>query len=178
MSSTSFNDLTNNMQSLLATSSEGVNLAIGYDNALINLGSQLDNCKDEVEEFKDALSGNNEEAIKAARVSLALGVNAGEMAKKYDLDADALESLAKVIRSAGSEIDGLSDDIKTNSRECIEIAKDISRFDKAVVSITKNYKNWSKALKSGNSQDVADSIVEMQEAYGDLLDLDGSKFSN
>ena len=178
MSSTSFNDLTNNMQSLLATSSEGVNLAIGYDNALISLGSQLDNCKDEVEEFKDALSSNNEEAIKTARVSLALGVNAGEMAKKYDLDADALESLAKVIRSAGSEIDGLSDDIKTNSRECIEIAKDISRFDKAVVSITKNYKNWSKALKSGNSQDVADSIVEMQEAYGDLLDLDGSKFSN
>lgn len=178
ISSNSLDSLNENLNYLNQNSSEGVNFTEGYNSALMSLGLQYDNCTEEVDNFQKALKSNDAQTIQNAHDALLLAVRTGELAKKYNLDTDALESMSKTIKSSGSKIKGLSDNVKDCDEECVEIAKDISRFDKAVVSINKNFDKWQKALKSDNLQDLAESMSEMEDAYSDLLDIDGSALSS
>ena len=93
-------------------------------------------------------------------------------AEAFGLDADEFENLSEMIEESGSAIAGLSDDLKGNEREANDVAKALLRYDKAVKSITENSEDWMKTLKSGNLQDQAAIIDDLEAAYADLLDLD------
>ena len=59
------------------------------------------------------------------------------------------------------------------------MAKDQLRFDRAVVKAADNMDTWTKDLKvaAKTGHLVAESADGMAEAYGDLLDIDGSELS-
>lgn len=140
---------------------------------LINLASKLDNCKEEIADYQQALRSGNQEQKKAARDMLLLSTASGEMAKKYGLSADAIESYAKELKASGKYAN-------VNGRELAEMAKDQQRYDRAVVSGQKNLQKWNKDLqlakKTGHV--AADTIAELADAYGDMLDLDPGEFSS
>lgn len=93
-------------------------------------------------------------------------------AEAYGLDPETFESLSDSIKESGSAIEGLSDDLKDNEREANDVAKALLRYDKAVKSVVDNSKDWMKVLKSGNLQDQAEIMEDLETAYADMLDLD------
>ena len=93
-------------------------------------------------------------------------------AEAYGLDPETFDSLSDSIKESGSAIEGLSDDLKDNEREANDVAKALLRYDKAVKSVVDNSKDWMKVLKSGNLQDQAEIMEDLETAYADMLDLD------
>lgn len=144
-----------------------------YAEALTELASQYDNCTNEVEKYQKALKIGNTEQIKAAETALQCSIRAGELGEEFNLSADSIERYAKEMKESGKYS-------KANDAELIELAKDQLRYDRAVKSAIDNLKDWKKALaeatKSGHLD--AESAQEMAEAYGDMLDIDGSDLSN
>ena len=94
-----------------------------------------------------------------------------------DVDEEELERLSDYISDNAEEIDGLSDHLKTCRSEAKKVAHAILRFDDAIQDVTEHYDDWSDALKKGTMQDAANAAAEMTDAYGDLLDIDGSQLS-
>jgi polyhydroxyalkanoate synthesis regulator phasin len=95
--------------------------------------------------------------------------------------------LAETCDATGEDLEYLADQIKnsgkvaqTTAKAYVEMAKDQARFDKAVESSIKNYDDWLEELQAGQETGVvaAETIGEIREAYGDLLDLDGSDLSS
>lgn len=99
-------------------------------------------------------------------------------AEAHGLDPEAFEELSEMIEESGSAIEGLSDDLKGNEREANDVAKAIMRYDKAVESVNENSEDWMKTLKSGNLQDQAAIMDDLAEAYGNMMDIDGSQLSD
>lgn len=144
-----------------------------YNNALISLGSKYENCTTEVERFQIALQNNDKTQITAAENELEAAIAAGELAEKYGFTAEELERYADELKISGKYE-------KASSKELVEMAKDQKRFDKAVISAQSNMDKWNKDLqvakKTGHL--VSETATEMAEAYGDLLDIDGSSLSS
>ena len=157
-----------------------------YNQGLIALGSQHENCSTEVERFKaaleaekEALEEGNEAEIERAELqkesahdNLILSTRAGELAEQYDLTAEEIEEYAKQLKNSEKYQDIVGS-------ELAEMAKDQLRYDKAVQSTTKNLSKWQTALKAAAQTGflATDSAEEMRQAYGDLLDLDPEQFS-
>lgn len=178
-----------------------------FADGLINLASQYDNTSQEIENYKRALENiapelerankleeesknlpseaaaakkKEAEAIreaanaktKEAEESLVLSTRSGELAKQHNLDAKAVEQYAKELKASGKYQNA-------NGKALAELASDQLRYDRAVTSASKNMKNWEKALKTSAKTGhlAADSAEQMGEAYGDLLDIDGSSLS-
>lgn len=91
--------------------------------------------------------------------------------------ADGLQKMAEASEGAALGSEGLSEDLIDNADAAAEVAKEIKRYDKAVESVADNYEDWSDALESGNLEDQTKAINEMEEAYGNMLDIDGSQLS-
>ena len=88
-----------------------------------------------------------------------------------------LSELADYIQKNAKEIDGLSDHL-IDCREAAEIvANAIIRFDDAIQDVTENYDDWMTALESDSMQAHLRVAKDLQKAYGNLLDIDGSKLS-
>lgn len=144
-----------------------------FASALINLGSQYENCSNEIAEYQAALAKGDKEQINAKQSALELSVRAGELGKKYGLTTDEVEQYAKELKESGKYT-------KANEKAFAEMAKDQLRYDKAVVSASKNMSKWKNDLKTAAKTGhlAADSAKEMADSYGDLLDIDGSQLSN
>ena len=140
---------------------------------LINLASKYDNCSKEVIAYQNALRIGNTEQIKTAETALQCSIRAGELGEEFNLSADSIERYAKEMKESRKYS-------QANDAELIELAKDQLRYDRAVKSAIDNLEDWKKALaeatKSGHLD--AESAQEMAEAYGDMLDIDGSDLSN
>lgn len=89
--------------------------------------------------------------------------------------ADALQEEAKATEGAALGSDGLSEALIDNEAAAAEVAKEILRYDKAVESAQEHMEDWEAAIDSGNLMDQADIVEELQDAYGNLLDIDGSQ---
>lgn len=139
-----------------------------YVNQLQVLATQYENCADELANYQRALEEGNEEAANAADAALHGAIRAGELAKQYDLSAEAIERYAEELKDSGKYTDA-------SSKALVEMAKDQLRFDRAVENSRKNMKQWKQdlqiAAKTGHL--ASESAEQMAEAYGDLLDIDG-----
>nr|DAG27273.1 MAG TPA: minor tail protein [Caudoviricetes sp.] len=159
--------------SQITDETDGSVLYSSIASGLINLASKYDNCSKEVIAYQNALQIGNTEQIKAAETALQCSIRAGELGEEFNLSADSIERYAKEMKESGKYS-------QANDAELIELAKDQLRYDRAVKSAIDNLEDWKKALaeatKSGHLD--AESAQEMAEAYGDMLDLDGSNLSN
>lgn len=102
---------------------------------------------------------------------------AEDYADAYEIEEEAFESLVKKLHENTDAFEGLNEELETNGDLAIEVAKDILRFDKACESVKDSSEDWMKALKSGNIQDMSEAMDEMADAYGNLMDIDGSLLS-
>ena len=140
------------------------------DNADIRLDSLTPEDEAAAEARKKAaeLAQAEEEAAKAAE----------DAADKFDLEADILKRTSKHISDMAESSDELADSLKEDRKEATEIAKDLERYNKALKSVKDNQEKWEKALSSGKYQDYVEVASDMADAYGDLLDIDGSNLSD
>jgi hypothetical protein len=74
-----------------------------YGQALLKLAENFENCKDEQEAYREALASGNEETVKAAEIALEASIEAGELAEKYNLNADEIEDYAKRLQSLNKD---------------------------------------------------------------------------
>ena len=102
-----------------------------------------------------------------------------------DVDTEQYENLTKLIQSMAEASDDnregaqeFSEDLKDNEKAAKKVAEAILRYDSAVEDVKKNSKDWMKILKSGNLQDMAEIMDDLQNSYEDMLDLDGDVLSD
>lgn len=172
---------------ILSLSNQNITIDYGsYGEALTNLASKYETCANESARFNMALrdmesalaSGdqtlidNAESVLENAQNTLEASIMAGEMAEKYNINAEAIERYAEEIQNANTEM-------QYSDKALVQMAKDQLRFDKAVNNAAENMEDWTKDLKVAEKTGhlVSETAEEMAEAYGDLLDIDGSQLS-
>lgn len=143
-----------------------------YTNKLTELAGNYDSTSDELERFNSALGTGNDVLINNAISALELATQAGYLAEQTDLAAEDIERYAKELQASGEYTEA-------NGAELAEMAKDQLRFDEAVNSTVDNLETWQKDLEvaAETGHLVTDTANEMAEAYGNLLDMDGSDLS-
>ncbi len=134
--------------------------------ALINLGSQYDNCTTEIENYQKALQGSSEEAMKAAEEQLRAAITIGEASEKYGLDANTVELQAKALQSVNKDMN-----LSAEAAAYLAIAN--QRMNKGVDALSDNLEDWTKKLKKATkgSMDYAEVAAEVEGALKDLLGL-------
>ena len=135
-----------------------------YDKGLQNIATKYENTNDELNDFRDALQSGDKEQIKAARNMLELATRSGELAEETGFSAEELENQAKALKNTGKYT-------QANGKALAEMAKDQLRWNKAVDKAKNSMDDWKKAIQKGN---VAEYMDEIKEAYGNMLDIDGS----
>ena len=143
-----------------------------YANKLTKLAGNYDSTSDELERFNSALGTGNDVLINNATSALELATQAGYLAEQTGLAAEDIERYAKELQASGEYTEA-------NSAELAEMAKDQLRFDEAVNSTVDNLETWQKDLEvaAETGHLASDTANEMAEAYGNLLDMDGSNLS-
>lgn len=134
--------------------------------ALINLGSQYDNCTTEIENYQKALQGSSEEAMKAAEDQLRTAITIGEASEKYGLDANTVELQAKALQSVNK-------DMNLSAEAAAHLAIANQRMNKGIDALSDNLEDWTKKLKKATkgSMDYAEIAAEVEGALKDLLGL-------
>ena len=95
-----------------------------------------------------------------------------------DVDLDTLQALKDLIQQTATSSDDLADSLEKDEKAARNVAEEILRFDDAIQDVVKNYDDWMKALDSDTLGDDAAIIADLSDAYGDLLNLDGSTLSD
>lgn len=134
--------------------------------ALINLGSQYDNCTTEIENYQKALQGSSKEAMKAAEDQLRTAITIGEASEKYGLDANTVELQAKALQSVNK-------DMNLSAEAAAHLAIANQRMNKGIDALSDNLEDWTKKLKTATrgSMDYAEVAAEVEGALKDLLGL-------
>ena len=143
-----------------------------YASALISLGEQYDNCKENVNRFKEALDSGNGAQIESSRALLEGAIRAGELAEQYDLNAEELERYADQLQLQNKNSN-------LSHKALVELAKDQKRYDRAVKSASENMETWNDAIKTFQKGGMisSETLEDMAQCYGDLIDVDGSELS-
>ena len=143
----------------------------GYDEALIKLASQYDNCTEEIKEYQTALRSNNIDQVEAAASALELAISIGEAAKQYNLDAEATENYAK----------RLAKNLGIDEKAAANLAVANQRLDRGLLSLNENLEDYQEALKK-NSKNSAEWSKAMDSIKTDLADVfnlaDGNMLSD
>lgn len=132
-----------------------------YGEGLISVASQYDNCAQEIEKFKIALSNGDEAVIEKTEDLLRASIAIGEAAEKYDIDAEAAEIQAKQLAKA----------YNLNAEAAAKMAINNARMNKGVESLVDNWSDWKKALKATDKTtlDYAKAVKETTAAIADLV---------
>ena len=85
----------------------------------------------------------------------------GEAAEKYGLEAKEVEVQARQLAKA----------YDLDAEAAAKLAINNQRMNKGIITLAENWKNWSKALKASDktSLDWADAAVECTAAIADLV---------
>ena len=92
----------------------------------------------------------------------------------FDVDAQELEQLTNELQNTSEEDEVFSENLRTNAVLAQEVAESILRYKDAISDLSENYDDWYDILDDGDPAEIFD---ELQDAYGDLLDIDGSQLS-
>lgn len=142
-----------------------------YGQALMNLAENYGNCAEEAEAYSAALLTGDEATIKAAQSALELSVEIGEMAERFNLDAEETENYAK----------RLSKSLGIDERAAAKLAVANQRLDRGLLSLNENLEDYQKSLKtnSKNSAEWSKTMDALKTDMADMLNLaDGSMISD
>lgn len=130
-----------------------------YADNLMRIADGYENCAKEVEAYQLALA--NGEGVEEAQAVLETAVMIGEAAEKYGLEAKEVEVQARQLAKA----------YDLDAEAAAKLAINNQRMNKGIITLAENWKNWSKALKASDktSLDWADAAVECTAAIADLV---------
>lgn len=130
-----------------------------YADNLMRIADGYENCAKEVEAYQLALA--NGEGVEEAQAVLETAVMIGEAAEKYGLEAKEIEVQARQLAKA----------YDLDAEAAAKLAINNQRMNKGIITLAENWKNWSKALKASDktSLDWADAAVECTAAIADLV---------
>lgn len=130
-----------------------------YADNLMRIANGYENCAKEIEAYQLALA--NGEGVEEAQAALETAVMIGEAAEKYGLEAKEVEVQARQLAKA----------YDLDAEAAAKLAINNQRMNKGIITLAENWKNWSKALKASDktSLDWADAAVECTAAIADLV---------
>lgn len=151
------------------------NQTMDYDTRKAIL-DEINRLGDDTEDFAQAM-GDAAENAKEVEDAMALQETLDEGALA-GIDSKEILELGEHIQDIADDNEDLADSLEDDAAAAAEVAKEIKRYDKAVEDVTDNYDDWMDALESGNLEDQAEAFEGMEDAYGNLLDIDGSQLSD
>lgn len=110
---------------------------------------------------------------KEIKISAEIENLAQSKATQADLDPEEIEIYAKQLHNM--------EEYANYSAEAItDLAIAQKRFENACVNVTKDIKTWKQELNKATKEAIIsrETYVGLQEAYGDLLNIDGSKLTD
>lgn len=134
-----------------------------YGEALVTLGGNFDNCKKEIEEYRQALLTGSDAQIAAAQTALEASIQIGELSKKFDFDADATENYAKRLKAADKEQ-------KMTLATAGKLAIQNQRLDRGLSNLNDNLEDYKKSLAQNDKQS-AEWSKTMDSVKTDLADI-------
>lgn len=141
---------------------------------LVELASNYDNCTEEIEAFNLALYSNDEKAIDTAVANLELAVSIGELAEKYDLDAESVENYAERLEDSNKELN-------LSKRAAVDMAVASQRLDRGIGNVNDNLEDYKKILKDDNklSAEYSETMDDLKDNLADIFNVaDGNMFSD
>ena len=145
-----------------------------YGQALLNLADNYSNCAEEAEAYNIALASGSESEIKAAETALEAAIEVGELAKKYDLNAEELEDYSKRLKD-------LHKDSNLSAKDANKLATANMRLDRGMANLNDNLKDYRKALDSTNkgSAEWSKTLSALKTDLADMFNIaDGSMLSD
>ena len=135
---------------------------------------------DAVSQAKDQTNGLDEKtaSLQEKAKMLKEQLHDAMFPRDEDIDESALNSLAKNLQQLAPNLDGLSDELKQDADTAEDVAEAFLRFDNAIEDVVNHYDEWSQILKNGSEVEKTTAIQGLKDAYGDLLNIDGSALSN
>ena len=130
-----------------------------YADNLMRIAEGYENCAKEVEKYQLALA--NDDGVESAQAALETAIMIGESSEKYGLEAKEIEVQAQQLAKA----------YDLDAEAAAKLAINNQRMNKGIVTLAENWKDWSKALKASDktSLDWADAAVECTAAIADLV---------
>ena len=144
---------------------------VEYGEALMNLATNFENCTNEMAEYEKALMTGDSAQIEAAQSALELAIGIGEMAEKYNLDAQETENYSK----------RLAKSMGIDEKAASKLAVANQRLDRGLLSLNENLKDYQKALTKNkkNSADWSKAMDSLKTDMADMLNLaDGNMISD
>ena len=128
--------------------------------SLLNLASQYDNAADEAARYAEVIKYGTQEEIAAAEATLKLAIHIGELSEKYGLEANNVETQAKLIAK----------EYNISAKAAANLAIKNQRINKGVLALNENFKTWNKTLIEADhkSTDYADALNQANVALADL----------
>ena len=128
--------------------------------SLLNLAFQYDNAADEAARYAEVIKYGTQEEIAAAEATLKLAIHIGELSEKYGLEANNVETQAKLIAK----------EYNISAEAAANLAIKNQRMNKGVLALNENFKTWNKTLIEADhkSTDYADALNQANVALADL----------
>lgn len=131
--------------------------------------------KDKAADVDGELKKNLEEQEKIAeQIKLSEPVDSDVDAGELDAMRERLQENTEAFEKDGEKI---SETIKTSEADAQELAESFLRFNNSIKDVTENYENWNNVLANGTEQEKTQAFEQMRDAYGDMLNMDGSSLS-
>lgn len=118
-----------------------LDLGLNTDNYVDNLqrlGQEYDNCEKELKELELALQSQDESLSTAKMAQLEFAIQAGEAAKEFGLEADAIEEVAKAFLDADNSL---------TAETAVDAAVRYMRLNSAIEDLKDNWEDYTKELK-------------------------------
>ena len=131
-----------------------------YSDALKMLGSQYENCAEEIKAYEEALLSGNIDEIDKAEGMLKLAISVGEVASKYGLSAKEIEAQAAMLQQS----------YKISEEASIQLAIQNQRMNEGLETLVDKWETWNEALISNEktSSEYAATLVEIQDVIRQL----------
>ena len=149
-----------------------------YDDALLKIASQYDNCRDEIEKYTTAIRTNNEQLQNAARLELERASRAAQVGAESGIDPTRIDSLidsyqriAEGQSNASEEERKFHQEMLQSSQIAAKVANDYINLNDGIEALGKDYKNIHQLFTKTNQvigQDGVEAAVAMIQASEEM----------
>lgn len=151
------------------------------NNALQDLASKYDSCKDDLENFQHALFSNNETLIDAAKKTLEYSIRVGELSEQYGFDAKETEAYAKRLKkdlAPAMKEAGFNEEQLKQSALTAAIAN--QRLDRGLTNLNKNLDSYKEILVDANKGtfEWSTNMDALKTDIADIVNMDMSVFTD
>ena len=155
-----------------------------YDDALLKIASQYDNCRDEIEKYTTAIRTNNEQLQNTARLELERASRAAQVGAESGIDPTRIDSLidsyqriAEGQSNATEEERKFHQEMLQSSQIAAKVANDYINLNDGIEALGKDYKDIHQLFTKTNQiigQDGVEAAVAMIQASEEM----GKTFSS